>query len=102
MTAALVELHWAGLAPGPAAARDTATLLAIEARNRLCIPLSPWKSDFAILILKGHSTVSIALRLGLSPQTIKVFRKQLCRRCAVSSQAELFALMLPLLKEVRD
>jgi DNA-binding CsgD family transcriptional regulator len=43
--------------------------------------------------------VSIGLRLGLSPQTVKVFRKQLYRRCAISSQAELFALMLPLLAQ---
>ena len=51
------------------------------------------------MILRGHSSLSIALRLGLSPQTVKVFRKQLYRRCAISSQAELFALMLPLLKD---
>jgi DNA-binding CsgD family transcriptional regulator len=49
--------------------------------------------------LRGHSSVSIGLRLGLSAQTVKVFRKQLYRRCAISSQAELFALMLPLLRE---
>jgi len=41
--------------------------------------------------------VSIGLRLGVSAQTVKVFRKQLYARCELSSQAELFALMLPLL-----
>jgi len=51
------------------------------------------------LILRGHSTMSIGLRLGLSPQTVKVFRKQLYSRCTISSQAELFALMLPLLQD---
>ena len=51
----------------------------------------------ALLILRGHSTVSIALRLGISPQTVKVLRRQLYRKCAISSQAELFALMFPLL-----
>ena len=40
---------------------------------------------------------SIALKLGVSPQTVKVFRKQLYQRCGISSQAELFSLMLPLL-----
>jgi DNA-binding CsgD family transcriptional regulator len=35
--------------------------------------------------------------LGVSGQTVKVFRKQLYARCGISSQAELFALMLPLL-----
>jgi DNA-binding NarL/FixJ family response regulator len=41
--------------------------------------------------------MSISLRLGVSVQTVKVFRKQLYTRCNVSSQAELFSLMLPLL-----
>ena len=51
----------------------------------------------ALLILRGHSSPSIGLRLGLSPQTIKVYRRQLYAKCGLSSQAELFALMLPLL-----
>jgi DNA-binding CsgD family transcriptional regulator len=33
----------------------------------------------------------------VSPQTVKVFRRQLYARCGISSQAELFALLLPLL-----
>ena len=63
------------------------------------IHLSPRQAEVALLILRGHSTVSIGLRLGLSAQTVKVFRKQLYARCRISSQAELFALMLPLLKD---
>ena len=74
-------------------------LLAAAARARHGIALSPRQAEVALLILRGHSSVSIGLRLGLSPQTVKVFRKQLYRRCAISSQAELFALMLPLLRE---
>lgn len=100
--AALAERHWAGIAPAPDPVEDTAALLARAARQRLAIPLSPRQAEVALLILKGHSTVSISLRLGLSHQTVKVFRKQLYRRCAISSQAELFALMLPLLKDARD
>lgn len=50
------------------------------------------------MILQGHSTGAIGLVLGLSPQTVKVFRRQLYQRCGVSSQAELFALLLPLLR----
>ena len=49
----------------------------------------------ALLILRGYSTPSIGLRLGISAQTVKVFRKQLYQRCGISSQAELFSLMLP-------
>ncbi|MEP6017237.1 MAG: helix-turn-helix transcriptional regulator [Paracoccaceae bacterium] len=57
------------------------------------IQLSQRQCEVALLILRGHSTISIGLRLGISPQTVKVFRKQLYRRCSISSQAELFSLM---------
>ena len=98
MVAALAERHWADLARATGPAEDTSALLASAARRGLGIHLSPRQSEVALLILRGHSTVSIGLRLGLSAQTVKVFRKQLYARCHISSQAELFALMLPLLK----
>ena len=96
--AALAEAHWAGIGhavAGPAEA--PAALLAIAARSARGISLSPRQAEVALLILQGHSTMSISLRLGVSVQTVKVFRKQLYARCNVSSQAELFSLMLPLL-----
>jgi DNA-binding CsgD family transcriptional regulator len=62
------------------------------------IRLSPRQAEVALLILRGHSSVSIGLRLAVSPQTVKVFRRQLYARCAITTQAELFALLLPLLK----
>lgn len=99
IVAALVEAHWADLASAKGPAEDTPALLAAAAQAQLGIPLSPRQAEVALLILRGHSTVSIGLRLGLSPQTIKVFRKQLYGRCRITSQAELFALMLPLLKD---
>lgn len=61
------------------------------------IRLSPRQAEVALLVLRGHSSVSIGLRLGISPQTVKVLRRQLYRKCAISSQAELFALLFPLL-----
>lgn len=67
------------------------------ARTDHAIQLSPRQAEVALLILRGHSTVSIGLRLGISPQTVKVLRRQLYRKCDISSQAELFALMFPLL-----
>lgn len=96
--AALARAHWPApkLASGPV--EDTPALLAASAR-RQGIALSPRQAEVALLILKGHSTLSIGLHLGLSPQTVKVFRKQLYARCGISSQGELFALMLPLLAE---
>jgi DNA-binding CsgD family transcriptional regulator len=94
---ALAEAHWAGLAAEPAAARDPGAGLRAALAQRHGLHLSPRQAQVALLILKGHSSVSIALGLGLSPQTVKVFRRQLYARCGLSSQAELFALCMPLL-----
>ena len=94
---ALAESHWAGLTAAKAAPGDvTAGLVAALAPHG--IALSPRQAEVALLILRGHSSTSIALRLGVSVQTVKVFRRQLYGRCGISSQAELFALLLPLLK----
>jgi DNA-binding CsgD family transcriptional regulator len=97
--AALARAHWRDIAESAGPAEDTAAVLARSAERQHGIALSPRQAEVALLILRGHSTVSISLRLGLSPQTVKVFRKQLYARCRISSQAELFALMLPLLKD---
>lgn len=97
LVAALARQHWRAPKAVAGPAEDTPTLLAEAARRVLGIGLSPRQAEVALLILKGHSTLSIGLNLGLSPQTVKVFRKQLYQRCAISSQGELFALMLPLL-----
>lgn len=99
LVAAICEPHWANLARATGPAEDTSALLAEAARRSHNIHLSPRQAEVALLILRGHSTVSIGLRLGLSAQTVKVFRKQLYARCRISSQGELFALMLPLLKD---
>jgi len=94
--AALARAEWRDLEGGTGPVEDTPALL-IAAARRQGIALSPRQAMVALLILRGHSTPSIALKLGVSPQTVKVFRKQLYQRCGISSQAELFSLMLPLL-----
>ncbi|MCT8329548.1 helix-turn-helix transcriptional regulator [Albidovulum sediminis] len=94
---ALAEQHWAGLAAETGPADDVAGDL-IAALREHGIDITPRQAEVALLILRGHSTASIGLRMGLSPQTVKVFRRQLYARCGLSSQAELFALMLPLLR----
>ena len=93
---ALATAHWSTLAHSIGPAEDTGGLLARAAYAAHGIHLSPRQAEVALLILRGHSTASIALRLGVSPQTVKVFRRQLYSRCAISSQAELFALMVPM------
>lgn len=95
VAAALAERQWSGLQPG-GTANDVVEALISAARSR-GFGLSRRQAEVALMILRGHSTASIALGLGVSAQTVKVFRRQLYVRCAISSQAELFALMLPML-----
>ena len=99
VVAAMAREHWRGIVESTGPAEDTAAVLAAAAARRHGIALSPRQAEVALMILRGHSTMSISLRLGRSAQTVKVFRKQLYQRCRISSQAQLFALMLPLLKE---
>lgn len=100
---ALAEGHWADLAPEARPTNvPTAPLSAqlIRALGQKGIAVSPRQAEVALMILQGHSTPSIGLRMGVSPQTVKVFRKQLYSRCGITSQAELFALLLPILRQV--
>jgi len=90
--------HWKNPAPEKAADEGEFASNLIAAVNRTHgISLSPRQAEVAMLVLQGHSSVSIGLKLGVSFQTVKVFRKQLYRKCKISSQAELFNLMLPIL-----
>ncbi len=92
---ALAEKHWPDLAGQPQEGPDAVAGMTRALERDRGIVLSARQSEVALLILRGHSTASIAQRLGLSPLTVKVFRRQIYQRCAISSQAELFALMIP-------
>ena len=98
---ALMERHWAHFAPEPdereATSDDLIDRLAARIAAEAGIELTRRQLEVGLLILQGHSSRSIALTLGVSWQTVKVFRKQLYARCGISSQGELFALMPPLL-----
>ncbi len=50
--------------------------------------------EIVTLILKGHSNLSLAAVLSLSPNTVKVHRRQIYAKLTISSQAELFRLFL--------
>ena len=99
LIAALAESHWAALPVEPGLRTDVTTQLIGTLEATHGVHLSPRQAEVALLILRGHSTASIALRLDVSAQTVKVFRKQLYSRCGISSQAELFALLVPLLTD---
>jgi DNA-binding CsgD family transcriptional regulator len=56
--------------------------------------LTPREAEVVQLLLKGHSTQSAADKLGISPQTIKLHRKNSYSKLDVRSQAELFYLFI--------
>lgn len=56
--------------------------------------LTDREREIAILVLKGHSTRSIAEVTGVTAGTVKIHRKNLYRKLAISSQSELFSLFL--------
>ncbi|MBC9249387.1 helix-turn-helix transcriptional regulator [Pseudomonas alcaligenes] len=76
-------------APVAAPADDLAQRLAhFDAR------LSEREVETARLILQGFSSKAIAQRLGISPETVKVHRRNLYHKLGVGGHAELFALLL--------
>ncbi|MEX0279545.1 MAG: helix-turn-helix transcriptional regulator [Ruegeria sp.] len=97
---ALVKQNWAKLRPHK---EDRPEDLVAQLRQRLSaergVSLSERQAEIAILILQGHSSVSIGLTLGISPQTVKVIRKQLYKKCQISSQGELYYLVAPYLSD---
>ena len=97
---AVLKAHWNALdAPHLTIPRATslADSLREELRGNHGISISTRQAEVALLILQGHSSPSIGSQLGVSTETVKVFRKQLYRRCNISSQAELFCLFMPML-----
>lgn len=97
IVAALAERHWPGDTTAARAPETTslATRLVESLHRATGIALTPRQAEIALLILRGHSSASAAMTLGLSPQTVKVFRRQIHARCGVTSQAGLFALLMP-------
>ena len=101
IVSALAKAHWDNLISQGEYTEDSITTKLIEAmQHHHGIMLSTRQAEVAMLVLRGHSSVSIGLKLGVSYQTIKVFRKQLYKKCGISSQAQLFTLIIPILKLV--
>jgi len=68
---------------------DLATLL-----ERVGARLTEREVETVRLILQGFSGKAIAQRLGISPETVKVHRRNLYHKLGVGGHAELFALLL--------
>jgi len=56
--------------------------------------LTKREQEIVTLILKGHSTLSIAEVLSLSRDTVKVHRRKIYAKLQISSQAELFRVFM--------
>jgi DNA-binding CsgD family transcriptional regulator len=56
--------------------------------------LTEREAQTATLLLAGHSTKAISLRMAISPETVKVHRRNLYEKLGVSSQAEIFSLFM--------
>lgn len=95
---ALVKKNWRTLNSGqPSRPEHLVENLRQKLQQEMDIGLSKRQAEIAILVLRGHSSISIGLTLDISPQTVKVIRKQLYKKCRISSQGELYHLIAPYL-----
>lgn len=69
-----------------------------KARARISDKLTLRESDIIELVLQGHSSESIGLRLGVATGTVKVHRRNIYRKLGISSQAQLMSLYLGRMK----
>jgi DNA-binding CsgD family transcriptional regulator len=100
MVAALVRHHWAELAPrfsGSASGscgRGNPAILPVTNLERQGQKLSMREAAIVELVLQGHSSESIGLKLGIATGTVKVHRRNVYRKLDISSQTQLFSLYL--------
>ena len=59
--------------------------------------LTPREAQVAAMVLKGHSSLSAGLVLGIATETVKIHRKKVYKKLQVGTQAELFARLSHLL-----
>jgi DNA-binding CsgD family transcriptional regulator len=69
-----------------------------SARARMNERLTARETSIIELVLQGHSSESIGLRLGVATGTVKVHRRNIYRKLGISSQAQLMSLYLGRLK----
>jgi DNA-binding CsgD family transcriptional regulator len=96
---ALTVAHWRRLPElaGAERSQGLAQRIAAAARDITGAALTPRQAEIVGLVLRGHSTKAIALQLAISPETVKVHRRNAYAKLGISSQAELFRLLLAVL-----
>lgn len=93
--ASLCRRHWPSLAPDKISDLGRMGLHLEKSFDRFGTSvLSERESEIVRLILKGHSSKSIARVLGNSPETVKVHRKRIHAKLDITSQGELYSIFL--------
>ena len=87
---ALCELHYRSTAKPPEAGPASP----VSVLASMGFDLSRREMQIVGLMLRGHSSLSISLECGITEGTVKIHRKNIYQKLAISSQAELFGLVL--------
>lgn len=91
----LAKLVWTGAAP-PAESMER-RLYALKPQPGIAASLTLREAEVIAMAMGGHSNASIAQCMGISRLTVKVHRKRAYAKLQVSSQAELFLKIMPML-----
>lgn len=100
VVSAVIARHWRGLegrfddgAPPAAPVRQRpAASRPVAVAAWQALSLTAREAHVVDLVLQGHSSESIAWRLGISVGTVKVHRRNVYRKLRISSQTELLAI----------
>ncbi|MOA65232.1 Transcriptional regulatory protein UhpA [compost metagenome] len=61
--------------------------------------LTEREREVAHMVLRGHSVKSTASQMSISPETVRMHRKNLYLKLNIGSQSELFALFIEWLRK---
>ena len=99
LVAALCQRFWPDMAERFAPQRKAASgrnrVENVWERLQTTYKLTVRESVIIELVLQGHSSESVGLRLGISTGTVKVHRRNVYRKLGISSQTQLFSLFFP-------
>jgi DNA-binding CsgD family transcriptional regulator len=102
---ACVRRHWGQLASGASGGRFESALgrqINAALNNFGSSLLTERECHIAQYLLRGHSTRSLAERLGISEDTVKSHRKNLYAKLDIATHAELFSLFIASLAQTQE
>lgn len=97
LVTAMMASHWRGIDDGgplPAQPRSRDETIELAFRTFLPNRLTPREQTIVSLVLRGHSSLSIARLLDIAEGTVKIHRKNIYAKLGISSQTELFNMFL--------